>query len=391
MKKKRRRTSCLIGWAHLQRLTAETDLDDLAGWLNEPAAEIEEEETADGWLGDELPDWLGTPATAEATAETDLDDLAGWLNEPAAEIEEEETTDDLDWLGGAAVASTADELPDWLGTPATAEVTEETDLDDLAGWLNEPAAEIEEEETADLVQDDDFEMEWLGAPTNEVVVAAEPLAPVAHPVDEAKPSPDPLDLNDEIFAAQLIELSDSDSPVSADLSWLMAAEEEPTADLSPLEDWLVEFADPDEPVAADKFGMASPVDMAEIEAIPNLPDEALAGDANAAEWVEDLALLAAPLDEPVAEGESPDWLEEWAELEHSGLAASEPLLLSALDERLMESESAAELDEPEIPEWLLNVPVDEPEPLAPAKLAKIDLASLEDTLSWLEELALADD
>ena len=57
----------------------------------------------------------------------------------------------------------------------------------------------------------------------------------------------------------------------------------------------------------------------------------------------------------------------------------------------MESESAAELDEPEIPEWLLNVPVDEPEPLAPAKLAKIDLASLEDTLSWLEELALADD
>ncbi|MBK8431228.1 MAG: hypothetical protein IPL28_08025 [Chloroflexi bacterium] len=84
---------------------------------------------------DELPDWLGTPATAEATTETDLDDLAGWLNEPAAEIEEEETADDLDWLGGAAVASTADELPDWLGTPQTAEATTETDLDDLAGWL----------------------------------------------------------------------------------------------------------------------------------------------------------------------------------------------------------------------------------------------------------------
>ncbi|MBK8431229.1 MAG: hypothetical protein IPL28_08030 [Chloroflexi bacterium] len=67
----------------------------------------------------------------------------------AAEIEEEETADDLDWLGGAAVATAQDELPDWLGTPATAEATTETDLDDLAGWLNEPAAEIEEEEAAD--------------------------------------------------------------------------------------------------------------------------------------------------------------------------------------------------------------------------------------------------
>ncbi|MBK8431227.1 MAG: hypothetical protein IPL28_08020 [Chloroflexi bacterium] len=155
-----------LGTPATAEATTETDLDDLAGWLNEPAAEIEEEETADDldWLGgaavastaDELPDWLGTPATAEATSETDLDDLAGWLSEPAAEIEEEETADDLDWLGGAAVVNAADELPDWLGTPATAEATTETDLDDLAGWLSEPAAEIEEEEeTAD-------DLDWLG-------------------------------------------------------------------------------------------------------------------------------------------------------------------------------------------------------------------------------------
>ncbi|MBK8431226.1 MAG: hypothetical protein IPL28_08015 [Chloroflexi bacterium] len=80
--------------------------------LGDDTASALTDQADDSWL-----ELLGGANSSSLPAD-DMDDLEGWLNEPAPKTISE-TADDLDWLGGAAVASTADELPDWLGTPCS--------------------------------------------------------------------------------------------------------------------------------------------------------------------------------------------------------------------------------------------------------------------------------
>ncbi len=383
-----------LGTPATAEATTETDLDDLAGWLNEPAAEIEEEGTADDldWLGgaavastaDELPDWLGTPETAEATAETDLDDLAGWLSEPAAEIEEEETADDLDWLGGAAVASTADELPDWLGTPATAEATIKTDLDDLAGWLSEPAAEIEEEETADdldwlggtaVANSADELPDWLGTPQTAEATTETDLDDLAGWLSEPT-----AEIEEEETADALDWLGGAAVATAQDElpDWLgtpATAETTAEADLEDLAGWLNEpAAEIEEEETADGLDWLG--GAAVVTAQDKLPDWLGTPQTAEATTETDLDDLAGWLSEPAAEIEEEETADDLDWLGGAAVATAQDELPDWLGTPAT-AEATTESDLDDLAGWL-NEPT-----------AEIEEEETADDLDWLGGAAVA--
>ena len=343
----------------------ETDSLELMG-VEDTAVEsdlLPEAEEEDDWLavlsGEELTDVPGAVETSE----------------PAAVEIGELTPEDLE-------GTDFEEIPDWLMTGPLPEAGDELEpgvSPDAAGDLISDGTEAPlttDELTAISGETEEFP-DWIGELPDQ-------------PEDESVMYTDlgvdsdilPDWMVDEEAGEEQVAEEEAAEPQEAELSGLLAsldAAESETEDMEELPDWLQETPELDETPLAEEIDLAEETAVAEVE----IEEEDAEGKALAA----GLAALAAAevIDEhsePVKE--DTQWLDQLAE---------EGDALSELE--LGDTGGLDWLEEPEVEEE----PQPEPEPEAelPPVEAEVDIgqdrqeADVDDTLSWLEDLAAEQD